>query len=414
MSPASQGSSNIDGHMAAPHAVLSPSIDRLDSSGRKRSLNSYSPFANAPGPQMSGALRPSVSWPNLPTIDDSAQESTQDKSRRSPDERSMSGHAAGSRRAQTLPDAIMSSALYALRQEPQQRPPSQPSDIPTLQKTASFSRRASLAAMLLKMRVGDNLSRKSSEVSCEAASLMSSANSTDRFQRIGKPPATPTSSTGQGQPMPFIVGDKGHQQDVKSNDDRASCGKIPRLPSEQIDRMAADVRLQRYHGGSTVSTSQNSGHSKHSGVTISLDAVGLDSLSSNDSASHQALQPEMKRTISEVALEALESVQSLKCPIILYSQLDFKRKIGEGSIGQVHWVPLSVHNCTCAPRCKFEMSCASCGVHALRLVKIIMLMPHACLSEGQQIEYAHAHHRFLCVSCNMQHSFHTSSAQHQS
>ena len=335
--------------MAAPHAVLSPSIDHLDSSGRKRSLNSYSPFANAPGPQMSGALRPSVSWPNLPTIDGSDQESTQDMSRQSPDERSMSGHAAGSRRAQTLPDAIMSSALYALRQEPQQQPSSQPSDIPTLQKTASFSRRASLAAMLLKMRVGDNLSRNSSESSGEAASLISPANSTDRFQRTGKPPATLTSSTGQGQPMPFLVGGKGHQQGVESNDDHASCGKTPRLASEQIDRMAADVRLQRYHGGSMVSTPQNSGHSKHGGVSISHDADGHDSLSSNDSASHQALQPGMKRTISEVALEALESVQSLKCPIISYSQLNLKRKIGEGSIGQVHWVSLSVRNRICAP-----------------------------------------------------------------
>ncbi len=48
----------------------------------------------------------------------------------------------------------------------------------------------------------------------------------------------------------------------------------------------------------------------------------------------------MKRTISDVALEALESVQSLKCPMISYNQLDIKRKIGDGSIGQVHWLHL--------------------------------------------------------------------------
>jgi len=294
VSPASQASSDIDGHAAAPSVVKAQCIDLLDSSGRIRSLNSYSPFANAPGPQMSGTLRPlprSVSWPNLPPMDDSDQESTQDTSRRSADEGSRSGNAAGSRRAQaqSLPaDAIMSSALYALRQDPQQRPPSQPSDVPTLQKTSSFSRRASLAAMLLKMRAGDDLSRNSSQ-SSGAASLMSSVNSADHLHRAGGPSATPRSSTGQGQPMPLSVGGKGHQQGAKFADDRASRKEKTRLSSELIDRMAADVRLQRFRGGSAVSTPQNSGHSKHGGVSISRDAGGDDSLSSDDSASNQAL-----------------------------------------------------------------------------------------------------------------------------
>ncbi|KAL0046815.1 hypothetical protein WJX82_010624 [Trebouxia sp. C0006] len=341
VSPASQAFSDIGGRAAAPNAVLSPSTDLLDSSGRVRSLNSYSPFANAPGPQMSGTLRPSsrsISWPNLPPMDDSDQESTQDMSRRSADEMSVFGNATGSRRAQaqSLPaDAIKSSALYAPRQELQPRPPSQPSDVPALQKSSSFSRRASLASMLLKMRAGDDLSRNSSASSGEAASLLSSVNSADHAQRTGGPSATTGSSTGQGQPTPFSVGGKGHQQGVKFTDDHASKKEKRRLSSERIDRMAADVRLHRYHGGSMVSTPQNSGHS-NGGPSISHNAGGHDSLSSDDSASHQALQPEMKRTISDVALEALESVQNLKCPIISYSQLDIKRKIGDGSIGQVY------------------------------------------------------------------------------
>lgn len=293
---------------------------------------------------MSGTLRPSsrsISWPNLPPMDDSDQESTQDMSRRSADEMSVFGNATGSRRAQaqSLPaDAIKSSALYAPRQELQPRPPSQPSDVPALQKSSSFSRRASLASMLLKMRAGDDLSRNSSASSGEAASLLSSVNSADHAQRTGGPSATTRSSTGQGQPTPFSVGGKGHQQGVKFTDDHASKKEKRRLSSERIDRMAADVRLHRYHGGSMVSTPQNSGHS-NGGASISHNAGGHDSLSSDDSASHQALQPEMKRTISDVALEALESVQNLKCPIISYSQLDIKRKIGDGSIGQVHHLP---------------------------------------------------------------------------
>ncbi len=279
-------------------------------------------------------------------MDNSDQESNQDRSRRSADEASRSGNAAGSRRAQAqaLPaDAIMSSALYALRQEPRQ-----PSDVPTLQKPSCLSRRASLAAMLLKMRVGDDCSRKDSE-SSEGVSWMSSADSAEHFQRTGESPATPRSSTGQGQTMPFSVGGKGHQQGGNITDDRVAREKNARLSSEQIDRMAADVRLQRCHGGSMVSTPQNSGHSKqHGDVSISHDVNADDHLSGNDSASCQALQPEMKRTISDVALEALESVQSLKCPIISYSQLDIKRKIGDGSIGQVHWLPLIVEWYRCA------------------------------------------------------------------
>ncbi len=269
-------------------------------------------------------------------MDGSDQESNQDMSRRSTEELSMSGDV--SRSVQALPaHAIMSSALYAISQETQERLLNQPSDIPTLQKASSFSRRASLAAMLLQMRSGDDLSRNTSELSGEAASLLSSVISADRFQRSGEPPATPRSSTGQGQPMPFSGGGKGHQQGVKSS---ASWEENASLSSERIDRMAADVRLHRYHGGSMVSTPQNSRPSKHGGVSINHDASGHDSLSSDDSASHQAPQPEMKRTISDVALEALESVQSLKCPIISYSQLDVKRKIGDGSIGQVHQSPI--------------------------------------------------------------------------
>ncbi len=56
----------------------------------------------------------------------------------------------------------------------------------------------------------------------------------------------------------------------------------------------------------------------------------------------QAFQPEVKRTLRGVALEAPQSGQNLNCPIITYSQLDTKQKIGNESNGQVHWLPLSV------------------------------------------------------------------------
>lgn len=56
----------------------------------------------------------------------------------------------------------------------------------------------------------------------------------------------------------------------------------------------------------------------------------------------QAVQPEVKKTPSGVALEAPQSGQKLNCPIVTYSQLDTKQKIGNESNGQVHWLPVSV------------------------------------------------------------------------
>ncbi|KAL0038253.1 hypothetical protein WJX79_010194 [Trebouxia sp. C0005] len=44
----------------------------------------------------------------------------------------------------------------------------------------------------------------------------------------------------------------------------------------------------------------------------------------------------MRRTKSQLGLDTLASVESMNCPIIDYSQLEIKRKIGDGSIGQVY------------------------------------------------------------------------------
>ena len=47
-----------------------------------------------------------------------------------------------------------------------------------------------------------------------------------------------------------------------------------------------------------------------------------------------SMHSRLKRSISDVALAALESVDSLKCPIMEFGQLELKRKIGDGAIGQ--------------------------------------------------------------------------------
>ena len=128
--------------------------------------------------------------------------------------------------------------------------------------------------------------------------------------------------------------------------------------SESIDRMAAGIRLQRFLGsGGMGPTPHNSpwpsrpnsltGPSRPNSLTDSLTDISQDlecrdslpgsddtPLAADGAAQHSHLWV-LKRTISDAALEALESVESLKCPVIEYCQLQIKRKIGDGSIGQV-------------------------------------------------------------------------------
>lgn len=71
---------------------------------------------------------------------------------------------------------------------------------------------------------------------------------------------------------------------------------------------------------------------------------GLDRVSSESSVSVEpdravlaasAAQSMMRRSKSKLSMDTLATVESMNCPIIEYSQLEIKRKIGDGSIGQV-------------------------------------------------------------------------------
>ena len=67
---------------------------------------------------------------------------------------------------------------------------------------------------------------------------------------------------------------------------------------------------------------------------------GLEKVSAESHAEPQSSAPavaghNMRRTKSKLSLDTLASVESMNCQIIEYSQLEIKRKIGDGSIGQV-------------------------------------------------------------------------------
>ena len=147
-----------------------------------------------------------------------------------------------------------------------------------------------------------------------------------------------------------------------------------------IDRKAADVRLHRFREQGNLPHS--SGQSQQSDDEIdqheSPSVTG--SLQTVHSAPSQAQAPVMKRTISDVALEALESVESLKCPVIQYSALQFKRKIGQGSVGQV-CLPSSSVPFTLA--CMYLAICEDPDVHLQMWVVIWVIRAYRIMSHGQ-------------------------------
>ncbi|KAL0024386.1 hypothetical protein WJX79_007764 [Trebouxia sp. C0005] len=108
--------------------------------------------------------------------------------------------------------------------------------------------------------------------------------------------------------------------------------KIPQVASEQIPHVAA---------GSPATPTNSLVFSAPAAISVTVGRrpslpLGNDALQAGSCDSQQSCVRPLKRTISDVALEALQSVDSLKCPIIEYSHLDIKGKIGAGSIGQVY------------------------------------------------------------------------------
>lgn len=76
----------------------------------------------------------------------------------------------------------------------------------------------------------------------------------------------------------------------------------------------------------------------HKNLCQGLDRISADSQPEPESSAPAVATAGqlMRRTKSKLGLDALASVESMNCPIIDYSQLEIKRKIGDGSIGQVY------------------------------------------------------------------------------
>ena len=75
----------------------------------------------------------------------------------------------------------------------------------------------------------------------------------------------------------------------------------------------------------------------HMNLRQGLERISADSQPEADSSAPAVATAGqlMRRTKSKLGLDTLASVESMNCPIIDYSQLEIKRKIGDGSVGQV-------------------------------------------------------------------------------
>ena len=73
----------------------------------------------------------------------------------------------------------------------------------------------------------------------------------------------------------------------------------------------------------------------HAHLSQGLDTVPSLSLVSAGPSKQPQAAAGMRRSKSKISMDTLASVESMNCQIIEYSQLEIKRKIGDGSIGQV-------------------------------------------------------------------------------
>lgn len=224
-------------------------------------------------------------------------------------------------RSHTLPEGWNPHSGVSALHPPPPRSSSQLSAFHTIQKASSVSRRVSLAKLLHRMSTGthppsDTASARASDTTSQPSPAASSdcAQALDSVDRL-------FSSAVSAQLLP-----------LSRHLGQYAMVLHPQIASEQISCVAAGSQPATPNNSPMLSgsTAISVGLGRHPSLPLTIDA-----LQASSGASQQGRMHPLKRTVSDVALEALESVDSLKCPIIEYSHLDIKRKIGAGSIGQV-------------------------------------------------------------------------------
>ena len=246
-------------------------------------------------------------------------------------------------------DIIQQSSLYAPSQSPV-KVLGTSAAVQLAQKSASLSRRASLAAKL--QRLAESADTRSVRApDCGSPASTHERNSIELSQ-IKSMPRDATDSLRKRTCL-----DKVSRADCDNSDDSAPSAQ---QTSNMVDSKAADVRRQglssleqaiRLSSTSLQRADSPSEYSPHGGslgtkLTRAWTAEDLSKQAEHvpelrRSLSDDLCAPAPKRTLSDAAAEALDAVESTQCPIIPYSQLQIQRKIGDGSIGQVGAFPVT-------------------------------------------------------------------------
>ena len=217
------------------------------------------------------------------------------------------------------------------------------------QKSASLTRRASLAAKLQRLaESADTRNIKAAERGSPALSAApTERNSVEDCQVDSMPRATKPLSKKR------ISLGKVSSADLEDSQDS---GPTAEQTSNAVDSKAADVRRQHLSDSdkaSALSSRSRQPADPLPGDSLQCSNTGITFVprsarsAEEPGTTHSVIRrcsseisPVLKRTLSDAASEALDAVESMQCPIIAYSQLHIQRKIGDGSIGQVGALPV--------------------------------------------------------------------------
>ena len=253
------------------------------------------------------------------------------------------------KRGRTLPNQGIKRSDMSALQQPPDRLPSQLSTLKTLQQAGSLSRRASLASKLLQMSLAGACRASFTESEFESRSSSATikgpvdAPAHSFIADASLAPSATVPPAKAAQLIAAVVSPESQQDTLAAalSMPANSSGDTQRLSSDEINRKAAEVRLQRLlngvnpeHPSKKISSPWPS---KASRLTVASDSLhdSGDTLQTADDASQSGQRRALQRTLSDVALQALEAVENMKCNIIPYNDLQIKRKIGDGAIGQV-------------------------------------------------------------------------------
>ena len=209
-------------------------------------------------------------------------------------------------------------------------------------RAPSISRRASLANMLQRMSSAAD-SERMREIVQDCQDALDCPTATASKQVVCQDGASVASDSSLMQKSHVQAGE-GKRARILDN---APLHSDSRLSKADANRLQSDPCCNSMPDSLVTGKGDIGSKSVHPEQVTHSTQGGNSAAAVKESGMSQSLvvHPGLKRSISTDALAALDSVESLKCPIMEFSLLELKRKIGDGAIGQV--LPCCCTSSTC-------------------------------------------------------------------